>query len=48
MGIRLDESYRAQEEGMWVQHYDSPDSRFSRNLRQGAPKDFAAFIEFDK
>lgn len=31
-----------------MQHYDSKDSRFSRNLRKGAPNDFAAFVEFDK
>lgn len=31
-----------------MQHYDSNDSKFGRNLRKGAPDDFAAFVEFDQ
>lgn len=31
-----------------MQHYDSKDAKFGRNLRKGAPEDFAAFAEFDQ
>lgn len=31
-----------------MQHYDSNDSKFGRNIRKGAPDDFAAFAEFDQ
>lgn len=31
-----------------MQHYDSKDAKFGRNIRKGAPDDFAAFAEFDQ
>src|SRR5699024_12458640 len=31
-----------------MQHYDSKDSKFGRNLRKGTPDDFAKFIEWDQ
>lgn len=31
-----------------MQHYDSRDSKFGRDLRRGAPDDFAAFAEWDQ
>lgn len=31
-----------------MQHYDSQDSKFSRNLRKGAPDDFAAYVRLDQ
>lgn len=31
-----------------MQHYDSRDSKFGRDLRRGVPDDFAAFAEWDQ
>lgn len=31
-----------------MQHYDSHDAKYGRNIRKGAPDDFATFAEWDK